>query len=69
MVCSPMALIIPAISHSGVIIYAVAARDKARATAFAQKHNIPVVKDSYEGVYLTAVGPVVSTWAAEGGSG
>ena len=56
-----MALITPAISHPGVIIYAVAARDKARATAFAHKHDIPVVKDSYEGVYLTTVHPYVST--------
>lgn len=47
---APMALITPAISHPGVIVYAVAARDKARATAFAHKHNIPVVKDSYEAI-------------------
>jgi predicted dehydrogenase len=44
-----MALIWPATSHPGVIIYAVAARDKTRAAAFAKKHGIPVVKDSYDG--------------------
>jgi predicted dehydrogenase len=44
-----MALILPAKSHTQVIIHAVAARDKARATAFAKKHDIPVVKNSYEG--------------------
>ncbi|KAF3003949.1 hypothetical protein E8E14_004218 [Neopestalotiopsis sp. 37M] len=36
------------IAHPGVIIYAVAARDKTRAAAFAKKHGIPVVKDSYD---------------------
>ncbi|ETS85562.1 hypothetical protein PFICI_03587 [Pestalotiopsis fici W106-1] len=45
---APMAFISPAQSHPGVIIYAVAARDKTRATAFAKKHSIPVVKDSYD---------------------
>lgn len=50
--CSrPMALITPALSHPGVIVYAVAARDKARAAAFAKTHNIPVVKESYDGAY------------------
>ncbi|KAJ4419202.1 hypothetical protein N0V82_005109 [Gnomoniopsis sp. IMI 355080] len=45
-----MALISPAISHPGVIVYAIAARDRARAIAFAHQHNIPVVKDSYEAI-------------------
>ncbi|KAF2850033.1 NAD(P)-binding protein [Plenodomus tracheiphilus IPT5] len=45
---APMALILPAKSHPQVIIHAVAARDKTRATAFANKHGIPVVKNSYE---------------------
>jgi hypothetical protein len=44
-----MALILPAKSHSQVIIDAIAARDKARASVFANKHGIPVVKNSYEG--------------------
>ncbi|KAI4597863.1 hypothetical protein KJ359_004140 [Pestalotiopsis sp. 9143b] len=47
---APMALIWPAQSHPGVIIYAVAARDKTRATTFAKKHGIPVVKDSYDDI-------------------
>jgi predicted dehydrogenase len=46
-----MALILPAKSHSQVIIHAIAARDKTRATAFAKRHSIPVVKDSYEGTF------------------
>ncbi|KAF2445318.1 NAD(P)-binding protein [Karstenula rhodostoma CBS 690.94] len=45
---TPMALILPAKSHSQVIIHAIAARDKTRATVFAKKHGIPVVKNSYE---------------------
>lgn len=43
-----MALINPAKSNPNVIIYAVAARDKTRAAAFAKKHGIPHVKESYE---------------------
>ncbi|KAK7750017.1 hypothetical protein SLS62_008009 [Diatrype stigma] len=43
-----MALITPAKSHPEVIIHAVAARDKTRATAFSRKHGIPVVKNSYD---------------------
>lgn len=46
---SPMALITPAKSHPEVIIHAVAARDKTRATTFARKYDIPVVKNSYDG--------------------
>ena len=45
----PMALIIPAKSHPEVIVQAVAARNHDRATAFAKKHGIPEVKNSYEG--------------------
>jgi hypothetical protein len=44
-----MALILPAKSHSQVIIHAIVARDKTRATGFANKHGIPVVKNRYEG--------------------
>lgn len=47
-----MALITPAKSHPEVIVYSVAARDKARAAAFAKKHGIPHVKDSYQGAWL-----------------
>lgn len=43
-----MALINPAKSNPNVIIYAVAARDKTRAAAFAKKHGIPHVMDSYD---------------------
>lgn len=46
---SPMALIIPAKSHPEVIVQAVAARNHDRAVAFATKHGIPEVKNSYEG--------------------
>jgi predicted dehydrogenase len=45
-----MALIGPAKSHPEVIIQAVAARDKAKAIAYAKKHGIPQVFDSYQGM-------------------
>lgn len=45
---APLAIIIPAKSHPDVIISAVAARSKDRATAFAKKHNIPHVFSSYD---------------------
>ena len=45
-----MALIVPAKSHPEVIVQAVAARDKSKATAYAKKHGIPQVLDSYEGM-------------------
>lgn len=45
-----MALVTPAISHPEVIVQAIAARDRARAEEFAKKHNIPEVKDTYEGM-------------------
>ncbi|KAJ5585467.1 Oxidoreductase N-terminal [Penicillium hispanicum] len=44
----PLALITPALSHPEVIVQAVAARDHARASAFAKKHNIPDVRISYD---------------------
>ncbi|KAL7942012.1 hypothetical protein V8C42DRAFT_333350 [Trichoderma barbatum] len=44
----PDALFIPARSHPEVVIQAVAARDKVKAKAYADKHGIPVVLDSYE---------------------
>ena len=46
---TPMALIIPALSHSGVVIAAVAARNPERAHAFAKKHSIARVFNSYQG--------------------
>ena len=46
---APVSLILPAKSHPDVIIQAVAARDKARAAEFAKSHDIPEVKDSYQG--------------------
>ncbi|KAJ5740975.1 Oxidoreductase N-terminal [Penicillium malachiteum] len=45
---APLALITPATSHPEVIVQAIAARDHARATAFAKKHNIPDVRTSYD---------------------
>ncbi|KAJ7588040.1 hypothetical protein C8J56DRAFT_940760 [Mycena floridula] len=45
---APPALILPARSHPEVLVYAVAARDKARATAFAKKHGIPKVHNDYQ---------------------
>lgn len=45
----PMAIVNPAKSNPAVVIYAVAARDKKRAEAFAKKHGIPNVKDDYAG--------------------
>ncbi|KAB8336836.1 hypothetical protein FH972_021144 [Carpinus fangiana] len=46
----PLALITPAKSHPEVIVQAVAARDRIRAEAFAKKHGIPDVKDTYQDV-------------------
>ncbi len=45
---APAALIKPAAAISGVRVVAVAARDRARADAFATKHSIPFVHPSYE---------------------
>ncbi|KAJ1322874.1 dTDP-3,4-didehydro-2,6-dideoxy-alpha-D-glucose 3-reductase [Microdochium nivale] len=45
---APMAFLTPAISHPEVVVTAVAARDPAKAAAFAKKHNIPKVKESYQ---------------------
>src|SRR5262245_24131525 len=44
---APAALIRPARTVDGVEVAAVAARDRTRAVAFARKHDIPVVHDSY----------------------
>ena len=43
-----MAIIVPAKSHPGVIIVAVAARDQKRAEAYAKKYDIPNVSSSYQ---------------------
>jgi predicted dehydrogenase len=45
---APAALVKPAAANDEVEAVAVAARDKQRATAFAAKHGIPVVHDSYD---------------------
>ncbi|MCU1454992.1 MAG: binding oxidoreductase [Acidimicrobiales bacterium] len=45
---APMALIKPAQANPEVDVVAVAARDKDRAQAFATKHGIPKVHDSYD---------------------
>lgn len=47
-VIAPAALVWPARQIAEVQVAAVAARDPARAHAFAQKHNIPRVHDSYD---------------------
>jgi predicted dehydrogenase len=44
----PNALIKPARERQDVVVAAVAARDRARAQAYAAKHGIPTVHDSYE---------------------
>jgi len=44
---APSALVRPARQTAGVVAAAVAARDPGRAAAFARKHGIPVVRDSY----------------------
>jgi hypothetical protein len=49
LICRPMALIAPAKSHAEVIVQAVAARDRVKAEAFAKKHSIPQVLNSYQG--------------------
>ncbi|KAH8655879.1 hypothetical protein BX600DRAFT_440362 [Xylariales sp. PMI_506] len=53
---APMALIIPAKTHPEVIVHAVAARSKTCTTTFAEKHGIPVVKDSYDALKALAKG-------------
>ncbi|KAL3417503.1 hypothetical protein PVAG01_10513 [Phlyctema vagabunda] len=45
---APVALVTPAKSHPDVIVQAVAARDRTRAEAYAKKHGIPEVKDTYQ---------------------
>jgi predicted dehydrogenase len=45
---APLALVTPAKQHSQVEVAAVAARDPARGQAFAAKHGIPRVHDSYD---------------------
>ncbi|XXG97296.1 hypothetical protein Hte_003592 [Hypoxylon texense] len=46
----PQALILPAISHPDVIVQTVAARNPQKAKAYAQKHGIPKVVDTYEDI-------------------
>jgi predicted dehydrogenase len=45
---APMALVKPAKRNTEVVVTAVAARDAGRAQAFADKHGIPTVHDSYD---------------------
>ncbi len=45
---APSALIKPAKDNPDVVVTAIAARDRTRAQAFAAKHDIPRVHDSYE---------------------
>jgi len=46
---SPSGLFIPAKTHPDVVVQAVAARDPAKASKYAQEHGIPDVKGSYQG--------------------
>ena len=46
---APHSIIAPARTHADIVVYAVAARNPVRARAFAAKHDIPVVKDTYQG--------------------
>lgn len=46
-------LINPAKTHPEVKVQAVAARDKHRAVAYANKHGIPQVHESYDGRLLS----------------
>jgi predicted dehydrogenase len=48
-VSSPLGLVVPAKSHSEIILQAISARDRTRAEAFAKKHGIPDVRDTYQG--------------------
>ncbi|POS78754.1 hypothetical protein DHEL01_v202848 [Diaporthe helianthi] len=45
-----MGFITPSKSHPEVIVYAVAARDRKRAVAYAKRHGIPEVRDSYQAI-------------------
>ncbi|KAI0855624.1 hypothetical protein F4860DRAFT_495807 [Xylaria cubensis] len=47
---APIAIILPAKSHPDVVIQTVAARDLAKATAYAQKHGIPDVAKTYQDI-------------------
>jgi len=45
---APAALVKPAAANDGVVFAAIAARDPSRARAFAARHHIPKVHDTYE---------------------
>jgi predicted dehydrogenase len=45
---APAALVKPAVANDGVVCAAIAARDPRRARAFAAKHHIPKVHETYE---------------------
>ncbi|KFX96783.1 hypothetical protein O988_05170 [Pseudogymnoascus sp. VKM F-3808] len=45
---APLSLVIPAKSHSEVIVQAISARDYTRAAEFAKRHGIPDVRNSYQ---------------------
>ncbi|MEM7100884.1 MAG: Gfo/Idh/MocA family oxidoreductase [Pseudomonadota bacterium] len=47
---TPRALIYPCVDEPGVTVYAIAARDRVRAAAFASAHHIPQVLDDYQQV-------------------
>lgn len=47
---APNAIISPSLSHPDVVIQAVAARDENRARDYANRHGIPTVFKSYQGL-------------------
>lgn len=47
-----MALIKPAKSNPHVVVYAIASRDETRAIAFGQKHGVPNVRGTYDGMMV-----------------
>ncbi|CEJ81078.1 hypothetical protein VHEMI01227 [[Torrubiella] hemipterigena] len=49
-----MTIITPAVSHAEVVVQAISARDRARAEAFAKKHGISDVRDTYEEILQDA---------------
>jgi predicted dehydrogenase len=65
---APFALINPAASHPEVVVHAVAARDKAKAEAYAKKYGIPKAfggPNGYQGVNGSTEPRVFFTQPAE----
>jgi predicted dehydrogenase len=56
-----MSIIAPAKSHPDVVIAAVAARDHAKAKAYAKRHKIEVAHESYQGKRRNRLGCWIKT--------